>query len=146
MIDHPLNRPGIANRVARTKALIPCDALTLLAFIENGNKAIRLYTEMPRVFPLSGIKDIPQGPLRDCLTRSLEPQLFQGSEEITAMFWDYKTILENGVQALLNIPLTDETGLIGTVNCLFQHKNIPANVKQLYAPVYKIWSAGDFTR
>jgi len=139
VIAHPLNSPDLALQVARTRSATACDHVTVLALLDDGRRACRLFSEMSDVFPLNGIKEIPDGPLGDLLINTKNAQLFDGADAIRDMFWDHEVILASGVHAILNIPLCAGEDVIGTANCLYTSRLPPDDWQYLQDALAPIW-------
>ncbi len=130
MTAHPLDRPDLDSQAMAACRAAGCEHLTLLAFFNDGQQALRLYSDMRAVFPLDGIKDIPEGPLRDLIYVQGKPQFFDGPEQIREVFWDHEDILGAGVQAILNVPLLQDGNVVGSLNCIYRGSRPPTPIAE----------------
>jgi hypothetical protein len=116
--------------VAHTiKLMARADHVTLLVFDLDGRKGIRIYSDMPEVFPTTGVKDIPDGPLRDRIFLNGRISAVLGATELADTFWDHALILEVGIDAIVNVPILDSRRVLASVNCIYYDRGaVPSHL------------------
>ena len=91
---------------------------TLMAFDAGTGQAQRLYSNMPDAYPVSGLKPLPENDWVETVIANRQVFAANTIEEIARVFPDHELIGELGCGAVLNIPVWDCEGILGTINCL----------------------------
>lgn len=107
-------------------ALLERELLTINIFHPQHMELERLYSSNPQAYPAGGRKQKKGTPWGQHVL--IEQKLFigQGSDEIRQSFDDHETIARLGLQSIINIPISDETLCLGTLNILMTHPRIRA--------------------
>ena len=78
----------------------------------------RLYTSRPEAYPLLGRKPLARTPLLDRLIDRGEPNLGRTADDIRRDFPDHATILGLGCESIMNLPVTYDRVVLGSMNVL----------------------------
>ncbi|MEM1267068.1 MAG: GAF domain-containing protein [Pseudomonadota bacterium] len=122
---------------------------TLMVVDRAAHAAARVYSSAPETYPVKGRK--PLGELTEWGEQVLgrgEPFLGSTAEDIRAVFPDHESIARLGCASVLNVPVTLEGAVIGTMNLLHEegwyraeHAERAAPFAALLAPAFKDWIA-----
>ncbi len=93
---------------------------TLTTFDISSGKAQRIYSNMPNDYPVSGVKDIAEGPWTEAVITKGNVFVANTIKEISKVFDDYKLIKNLGCESVVNIPIFLGEKLLGTLNCLHE--------------------------
>jgi hypothetical protein len=103
------------------------DAVTVLLFDRDKGVARRLWSSMPEVFSASGQKPLT-GATWEFASDHLGPALIsRGTDELRAHFADHATILAEGINMIVNLPLVVDATCIGSMNCLYHNPATPVD-------------------
>ena len=122
---------------------------TLMVIDRATNEAARLYSSNPEAYPVKGRK--PLGDLttwgEQVLQRG-EPYIGYTAEDIRSVFFDHAIIEGLGCASVLNLPVTSEGTVVGTVNLLHEagwytpdHAGRGAPFAALLAPSFAVWGS-----
>jgi hypothetical protein len=75
---------------------------------------------MPNDYPVSGVKDIAEGPWTEAVITKGNVFVANTIKEISKVFDDYKLIKNLGCESVVNIPIFLGEKLLGTLNCLHE--------------------------
>ena len=91
---------------------------TLMEFDSSRGEGRRFYSNMPDLYPLSGRKQVPAGIWLDSVITNRSIFVANRIEDIAEVFPDHELIKSLGCGAVINIPVWNDDGVIGTINCL----------------------------
>ncbi|MBO0345725.1 GAF domain-containing protein [Roseibium sp. CAU 1637] len=91
---------------------------TAMRFHEDDMEVERLFSTLSDVYPVSGRKPKRDTEWGEKVLIRREINLGFGPEDITWAFGDHETILELGLQAVLNVPVVRGETVLGTINFL----------------------------
>jgi GAF domain-containing protein len=91
---------------------------TLLYVAPNGKRVKRLYTNMPKEYPVGGYKDVKDTPWHQRVVREKRAWVGRDAKDIEWAFFDHKLILSLGCESAMNVPVVYNGRLLGTMNLL----------------------------
>ncbi len=91
---------------------------TLTTFDIPNAEAQRVYSNMPKEYPVSGTKPIERSAWTKVVLDRHESFVANNINDIAKVFSDYKLIDSLGCQSVCNLPIVLDGKLLGTVNCL----------------------------
>lgn len=106
---------------ALEKKAAQCLNMKLFSVMEvnlSNNEAKRIYTNSPKVYPISGTKTIPEGIWADQVIREKKIFVANDYDTIAKIFPDHETIRSFGCEAIINIPIVIFGEIKGTINIL----------------------------
>ena len=131
--------------------LIGHKLFTLMLLDTARGEAARVYSNMPEAYPVLGRK--PLGAMTDWGRHVIEgrrPFLGRTAEDIRWAFFDHELIASLGCASVVNLLVTFDGALLGTVNMLHEEdyyresdQDIGAPFAQLLVPLYLQLIAGD---
>jgi len=100
---------------------------TLTTFdIANGT-AKRVYSNMPKEYPVSGTKPIEQSAWTNTVIDNHKNFVANNLDEISRVFNDFELIESLGCKSVVNVPIVVGDNLLGTVNCLHRENYYTAD-------------------
>ena len=106
---------AIERAVANT---IGVKLFTLLYVAPNRKRVKRLYTNMPKEYPVGGYKEIKSTPWHKRVVEEGRAWVGHDAKDIEWAFFDHKLILSLGCESAMNVPVVYAGRLLGTMNLL----------------------------
>ncbi len=100
------------------KNFIEIELFTLTTFDIPKAEARRVYSNMPKEYPVSGTKPIERSTWTEIVLDRHESFVANNINDIAKVFSDYKLIDSLGCQSVCNLPIVLDGKILGTVNCL----------------------------
>jgi hypothetical protein len=100
------------------KATVGHKLFTLLYVAPNGRRVKRIYTNMPKEYPVGGYKEIEETKWREKIISKGESWVGYDAKDIEWAFFDHKLIKSLGCESAMNIPVTYKGKVLGTMNLL----------------------------
>jgi len=91
---------------------------TLLYVAPNGKRVKRLYTNMPKDYPVGGYKEITASPWHQRVIRERSPWVGYNAKDIAWAFFDHELIVSLGCESAVNVPVVYAGRVLGTLNLL----------------------------
>ncbi len=91
---------------------------TLLYVAPNGKRVKRLYTNMPKEYPVGGYKEIGSTPWHKRVVEERRAWVGHNADDIRWAFFDHELILSLGCESAMNVPVVYAGKLLGTMNLL----------------------------
>ena len=91
---------------------------TLLYVAPNGKRVKRLYTNMPKEYPVGGYKEVKDTPWHQRVVQEMRAWVGYDAKDIEWAFFDHKLILSLGCESAMNVPVVYGGRLLGTMNLL----------------------------
>jgi hypothetical protein len=91
---------------------------TLLYVAPNGKRVKRLYTNMPREYPVGGYKEVKDTPWHQRVVQEKRAWVGHNADDIRWAFFDHELILSLGCESAMNVPVVYGGRLLGTMNLL----------------------------
>ncbi len=91
---------------------------TLLYVAPNGKRVKRLYTNMPKEYPVGGYKDVKDTPWHQRVVQEKRAWVGHDADDIRWAFADHELILSLGCESAMNVPVVYGGRLLGTMNLL----------------------------
>ncbi len=91
---------------------------TLLYVAPNGLRVKRLYTNMPREYPVGGYKEITGSPWHKQVVEQRRAWVGYTYEDVKWAFFDHELIRSLGCESAMNVPVVYAGRLLGTMNLL----------------------------
>ena len=91
---------------------------TLLYVAPNGKRVKRLYSNMPKEYPVGGYKEVKDTAWHKTVVGEKKPWVGYNAKDIEWAFFDHKLILSLGCESAMNIPVLYNGRLLGTMNLL----------------------------
>ncbi|MZR14562.1 GAF domain-containing protein [Maritimibacter sp. DP07] len=79
---------------------------------------VRNFSNMPDAYPVSGEKTLNKDRWSDLVQGQHQTFVANSIEEIASVFPDYELIQSLGCESCMNVPVTIDGQVIGTLNCL----------------------------
>ncbi len=93
---------------------------TTMVIDRDRNVARRNFTNMPEAYPVSGEKPRNKDRWADIVEGQHETFVANSIEEIAVVFPDHELIRSLGCESCINVPVTIDGQVIGTLNCLHE--------------------------
>ncbi|ARP81702.1 hypothetical protein CAL12_13355 [Bordetella genomosp. 8] len=117
---------------------------TILYTSPDAQQVIRLYSNQPDAYPVSGAKKMGPTPWGDLVITRGQPYIGNTEEDIKWAFFDHELIKSLGCDSVLNVPVVIEGRTLGTLNLLHQagwyedrHVPIATPFAYLLAPLFE---------
>ena len=91
---------------------------TLLYVAPNGKRVKRLYTNMPKEYPVGGYKEVKDTPWHQRVVQEKRAWVGYDAKDIEWAFFDHKLIRSLGCESAMNVPVVYGGRLLGTMNLL----------------------------
>jgi len=91
---------------------------TLLYVAPNRLRVKRLYTNMPKEYPVGGYKEIKSTPWHKRVVEERRPWVGYDAKDIEWAFFDHELIRSLGCESAMNVPVVYSGRLLGTMNLL----------------------------
>lgn len=105
---------------ALTRTIVGVKLFTIMTSDTKEKLAERVYSNMPQVYPVSGTKPYNETHWSEIALRQKRTFVANTIEEIAEVFDDHALIRSLGCESVINVPVTVEGEVIGTLNCLHE--------------------------
>ena len=118
-----LKQPGPPQTLFKTLDRALADTVghklfTLLYVAPNKKRVKRLYTNMPKQYPVGGYKEIGETPWHKHVVQERRAWVGYNADDIKWAYFDHELILSLGCQSAMNVPVVYAGQLLGTMNLL----------------------------
>lgn len=100
------------------KEVVGAKLFTIMTSDTTDKLSERIYSSMPDVYPVSGTKPYNETDWSEITLNRKETFVANTIEDIAKVFDDHELILSLGCQSVINVPITVDGEVIGTLNCL----------------------------
>lgn len=140
----PGGREGLYRSIDQALGeLVGHKLFTILYTSPDAQQVIRLYSNQPAAYPVSGAKKMGPTPWGDRVIKRGQPYIGNTAQDIKWAFFDHELIASLGCDSVLNVPVVVEGQTLGTLNLLHQagwyeerHVTIATPFAYLLAPVF----------
>jgi len=101
-----------------TKDTVGHKLFTLLYVAPNGKRVKRMYTNMPKEYPVGGYKEVKDTDWHKLVIGQKKPWVGYNAKDIAWAFFDHELILSLGCESAMNVPVVYNGRLLGTMNLL----------------------------
>ena len=91
---------------------------TLLYVAPNGKRVKRMYSNMPKEYPVGGYKEIKETQWHKQILGQKKAWVGYNKKDIQWAFFDHELIVSLGCESAMNIPVLYNGRLLGTMNLL----------------------------
>jgi len=98
--------------------LIGHQLFTVLAYNADSGLVIRLYSNQPEQYPVSGTKPMGATPWGDRVLKQRLPYIGHNADDIRWAFFDHELIASMGLESTCNLPVQAFGQTLGTINLL----------------------------
>jgi hypothetical protein len=91
---------------------------TLLYVAPNGQRVKRVYTNMPKEYPVGGYKEVKDTPWHRRVVEEKRAWVGYNAKDIEWAFFDHALIKSLGCESAMNVPVVYGGRLLGTMNLL----------------------------
>jgi GAF domain-containing protein len=116
---------------------------TILYTSPDAQQVIRLYSNQPEAYPVSGAKKMGPTPWGDLVIKRGQPYIGNTAQDIQWAFFDHELIKSLGCDSVLNVPVVVEGQTLGTLNLLhkagwYEDRHVPVATPFAYllAPLF----------
>lgn len=88
--------------------------------LRHGGESERRYTNQPAAYPVGGRKPIAPTAWTAQLFERREPYVGRTADDIRAVFFDHELIASLGCASVLNLPVSWDGRVLGTINLLHE--------------------------
>lgn len=118
-----LKQPGPPQTLFRTvdRALaetVGHKLFTLLYVAPNGKRVKRIYTNMPKEYPIGGYKEITSSPWHQHVIEGRKAWVGFNARDVAWAFFDHELIASLGCESAVNVPVVYAGRVLGTFNLL----------------------------
>jgi len=118
-----LKQPGPPQTLFKTLDRALADTVghklfTLLYVAPNKKRVKRMYTNMPKEYPVGGYKEIGATPWHKRVVEERRAWVGYNADDIKWAYFDHELILSLGCQSAMNVPVVYAGRLLGTMNLL----------------------------
>ena len=118
-----LKQPGPPQTLFKTLDRALADTVghklfTLLYVAPNKKRVKRMYTNMPKEYPVGGYKEIGETPWHKRVVQERRAWVGYNADDIKWAYFDHELILSLGCQSAMNVPVDYAGQLLGTMNLL----------------------------
>ncbi|GBU09572.1 hypothetical protein AwWohl_07100 [Gammaproteobacteria bacterium] len=100
------------------KQIVGYKLITFSIIINDGTQVERVYTNNAEVYPITGIKPILNDAWTDQVIGQGKTYLASTAQEMLPFFPDLETIKSLGLGSVINMPISIDNKVVGTVNIL----------------------------
>lgn len=93
---------------------------TLSTFDRKVGEARRLYSNMPEAYPISGLKPVEEDDWTQLVLDDHQTFVANDIDGIADVFPDFELIKSLGCQSVVNVPISVQGAVVGTINCLHE--------------------------
>ena len=120
-----LGHPGQPARLwaaldAALGAVIGHKLFTVLRYHADSRESERCYTNQPAAYPVGGRKPFNESAWSRQVFGERRPYIGRTAEDIRTVFFDHALIASLGCDAVLNLPVVHDGGVLGTLNLLHE--------------------------
>ena len=101
-----------------TKDTVGHKLFTLLYVAPNGKRVKRMYSNMPKEYPVGGYKEIRETEWHKQILGQKKAWVGYSKKDIEWAFFDHELIVSLGCESAMNIPVLYNGRLLGTMNLL----------------------------
>jgi hypothetical protein len=101
-----------------TRATVGHKLFTLLYVAPNGKRVKRMYSNMPKEYPVGGYKEVKDTEWHRLVVGEKKPWVGYNAKDIEWAFFDHELILSLGCESAMNVPVVYNGRLLGTMNLL----------------------------
>ena len=91
---------------------------TLLYVAPDGKRVKRLYTNMPKEYPVGGYKPVTESDWHKQVIHGRRPWVGYDAKDIEWAYFDHKLIVSLGCESAVNVPVVYAGKVLGTLNLL----------------------------
>ncbi len=91
---------------------------TLLYVAPDGKRVKRLYTNMPKEYPVGGYKAITDSPWHRHVIQGRRAWVGYDAKDVAWAFFDHELIVSLGCESAVNVPVVYAGRVLGTLNLL----------------------------
>jgi hypothetical protein len=91
---------------------------TLLYVAPTGKRVKRMYTNMPKEYPVGGYKEITDSPWHRQVIQGRRAWVGYDAKDIAWAFFDHELIVALGCESAVNVPVVYAGRVLGTLNLL----------------------------
>jgi len=118
-----LKQPGPPQTLFKTLDRALADTVghklfTLLYVAPNKKRVKRMYTNMPKEYPVGGYKEIGATPWHKRVVEERRAWVGHNADDIKWAYFDHELILSLGCESAMNVPVVYAGRLLGTMNLL----------------------------
>ena len=107
-----------AGNESATRDTVGHKLFTLLYVAPGGRRVKRLYTNMPKEYPVGGYKEVKDTPWHKRVVEERRAWVGYNADDIKWAYFDHELILSLGCQSAMNVPVGYAGRLLGTMNLL----------------------------
>ena len=141
----PAPRHSSRRSTRRLAEVVGHKLFTLLYVAPNGKRVKRLYTNMPKEYPVGGYKDVKETTWHKRVVGQSAPGSAT-NEDIQWAFFDHELILSLGCESAMNMPVVYAGRLLGTMNLLDAAGHYKESDPRRASPSPRCWSGRSSTR
>jgi GAF domain-containing protein len=123
--------------------LIGHKLFTILYTSPDAQQVIRMYSNQPKAYPVSGAKKMGSTPWGDLVITRGQPYIGKDMDDVKWAFFDHELIASLGCESVLNVPVVVNGRTLGTLNLLHRanwyendHIAIATPFAYLLAPIF----------
>jgi len=105
---------------AALAAVLGHKLFTAMAYHEATGESERVYTNQPAAYPVGGRKAMNPTPWAKHVIHERRPYLGATAADVKAVFYDWELIASLGCGSVLNLPVSHNGRLLGTLNLLHE--------------------------
>jgi hypothetical protein len=103
---------------AALRATVGHKLFTLLYVAPTGLRVKRIYTNMPKEYPVGGYKEVTATPWHKLVIQQRKPWVGYNAKDIEWAYFDHELIKSLGCESAMNIPVVYAGRVLGTMNLL----------------------------
>jgi len=101
-----------------TRETVGHKLFTLLYVAPSGQRVKRLYTNMPKEYPVGGYKEVKDTPWHRRVVQEKRAWVGYNAKDIEWAYFDHELIKSLGCESAMNVPVVYGGRLLGTMNLL----------------------------
>lgn len=105
---------------ALTRELVGVKLFTIMTSDTTERVSERTYSNMPDTYPVSGTKPYNETHWSEIALNQKRTFVANTIEDIADVFDDHELIKSLGCESVINVPITVDGAVIGTINCLHE--------------------------
>ena len=119
---------------AALKASVGHKLFTLLYVAPTGLRVKRIYTNMPKEYPVGGYKEVTATPWHEQVIKQQKPWVGYTAKDIEWAYFDHELIKSLGCESAMNVPVVYAGRVLGTMNLLDAANHYKASDPQKVEP------------